>query len=154
MLQPNEPPSQGYTRSSFTCVFPSFSKAVTSALRLFFFSFVIVTSLCPTRISKVGWVKSFANRNRSSKRSLGLAEENNSRSWCGHRKIRVRKYDSGWRLAVRSLLTPAAEELGLKVESEPSGWRSWQHSGYMCQTPRDASLGSELPGVFLLCGDQ
>lgn len=64
-----------------------------------FFAFVAVTSFCLIGISKVGWVKTFANSTGSSKWSLGWVEEDNSRSWCGHRKVRVRKYDSGWKLA-------------------------------------------------------
>lgn len=37
-------------------------------------------------------------------------------------------------------------QAGLKVDSESPDQRSGQHSGYMCQTPRDTSLDSELPG--------
>lgn len=85
------------------------------------FCICAVTSFCPIGISKVGWVKSFANSTGSGKWSLGWEEENNSRSWCGHRKVRVRKYDSGWKLAVYGLFTPTAGELGWRlIQSHPT----------------------------------
>lgn len=54
----------------------------------------------------------------------------------------------------RGLLTPAAAgDLGPKVESEQPGQRSGQCSGWGVPDTKRTSLGSELPGLFLLCGN-
>lgn len=58
-------------------------------------------------------------------------------------------------MAVRGLLTAAtAGGMGPSVESELPGWRSGQQSGCGVPDTKRTSLGSELPGLFLLCGSQ
>lgn len=57
-------------------------------------------------------------------------------------------------MPVCGLLTPAAGEPGRRLnQSHLAGGLSRAVNGYMCQTPRDTSLGSELPGLFLLLGN-
>ena len=45
-------------------------------------------------------------------------------------------------------------DLGPRVESELPGQRSWQHSGCGVSDTKTTFLGSEFPGLFLLCGNQ
>lgn len=52
-------------------------------------------------------------------------------------------------------LAPAAGEQGPRLsQSRLAGGLGSAMDGYRCQTLRDTSLGSELPGLFLLCGKQ
>lgn len=131
-----------HTKSSFECMFPSQQQLLQQWV---VFAFVAVTSLCPTRISKVGWEKSFANRTGSTKWRLGSVEENNWRSWCGHRKDRVRKKcESGWWLSV--VVTHQ------QLESGAEGWvraawpEVWPCMATVCQTPRGLPLAQSFLG--------
>lgn len=122
------------TRSSIKCVCPSQQQWPQHWV---VFAVVAVTSLRSPRIGMVHWEKSFANRTGSDKWRLGSVEENNSRSWCSHRKDRVRKkHESAWWLSVVFSHQPQ-QIWGQRLSQSCLAGGLGSAVDVICQTPRE-----------------
>lgn len=111
------------------------------------FALVVVTSPCPSRVSKAGWEKSFASRLEGASgeqfKELVWPQE----GWRTQRSGGSVSQAGGCPWSSHTM----AGGPGPKAESE-HGRRSRQHCESALPGAQRASLGWELPGLFLPCG--